>query len=192
VICADEKTGMQILQRRSPTRPAQPGKPEKREHEYIRHGVRALWASFVVPTGQRVWHLGQNRTRADWATHLANVVHQLPTMHRDDWVVDHLNTHWSLDVCRLVAAWCDLPFAPKALEHGVQRRAFLRDPTHTHVLHFTPTHGSWLHQVALWLSVLARRFLPCGDDASAHDFAMRLADSLEVYHTHHAPPYRWT
>src|SRR2546430_3281502 len=54
VICADEKTGMQILQRRYPTQPVQPGKPEKREHEYIRHGVRALPASFVVPTAQLV------------------------------------------------------------------------------------------------------------------------------------------
>jgi hypothetical protein len=42
VICVDEKTGMQILQRKYPTQPAQPGKPEKREHEYIRHGVRVL------------------------------------------------------------------------------------------------------------------------------------------------------
>jgi hypothetical protein len=63
VICADEKTGMQILQRRYPTQPVQPGKPEKREHEYIRHGVRALIASFVVATGQVVWHLGQTRTK---------------------------------------------------------------------------------------------------------------------------------
>ena len=53
VICTDEKTGMQILQRKYPTQPMAPGKPEKREHEYIRHGVRALIASFVVPTGQR-------------------------------------------------------------------------------------------------------------------------------------------
>ena len=58
VICADEKTGMQILQRAYPTQPMQPGKPEKREHEYIRHGVRALLASFVVPTGHLVWNLG--------------------------------------------------------------------------------------------------------------------------------------
>src|SRR5215831_19463291 len=49
VICTDEKTGMQILQRKYPTQPIVPGKPEKREHEYIRHGVRALIASFVVP-----------------------------------------------------------------------------------------------------------------------------------------------
>jgi len=55
VICTDEKTGMQILQRKYPTQPMAPGTPEKREHEYIRHGVRALIASFVVPTGHVVW-----------------------------------------------------------------------------------------------------------------------------------------
>jgi transposase len=192
VICADEKTGMQILQRRYPTQPVQPGKPEKREHEYIRHGVRALLASFVVPTGHLVWNLGQTRTSADWAAHLATVVHQLPAMQRYDWVVDNLNTHWSLAVCRLVAAWCDLPFAPKALERGVQRRAFLSDPTHKHVFHFTPKHGSWLNQVELWFSVLARRFLKRGDYDSAHDFDTRLSDYLEIYNTHHAHPYRWT
>ena len=54
VIGSDEKTGMQILQRQYPTQPMAPGKPEKREHEYIRHGVRALIASFVVATGQVV------------------------------------------------------------------------------------------------------------------------------------------
>ena len=125
VICADEKTGMQILQRRYPTQPVQPGKPEKREHEYIRHGVRALLASFVVPTAELVWNLGQTRTNADWAAHLTHVVHQLPAMQRYDWVVDNLNTHWSLDVCRLVAPGCDVPFVPKALARGVQTTCLL-------------------------------------------------------------------
>ena len=192
VICTDEKTGMQILQRKYPTQPMAPGKPEKREHEYIRHGVRALIASFVVPTGHVVWNLGQTRTSRDFAAHLANVVHQLPDMPRYDWVMDNLNTHWSLDVCRLVAQWCNVPFVAKDLSRGVQRRAFLRDPTHQHVVHFTPKHGSWLNQVELWFSVLARRFLKRGDDDSAHDFETRLSDYLEVYNTHHAHPYRWT
>src|SRR6266851_3740064 len=129
VICTDEKTGMQILQRKYPTQPAQPGQPEKREHEYIRRGVRALIASFVVPTGPLVWHLGVTRTSADFAAPLTNVVRQLPDMHRYDWVVDNLNTHWSLELCRLVAAWCDVPCVPKALCRGVERRAFLSDPT---------------------------------------------------------------
>jgi DDE superfamily endonuclease len=192
VICPDAKTGMQILQRQYPTQPIAPGKPEKREHEYIRHGVRALIASFVVATGQVIWNVGQTRTSADFAAHLANVVHQLPAQQRYDWVVDNLNTHWSLDVCCLVAQWCGVPFMPQALRRGAQRRAFLSDPTHKHVFHFTPKHGSWLTQVELWLSVLARRFLKRGDFDSAHDFETRLSDYLEIYNTHYAHPYRWT
>src|SRR4029434_10483521 len=72
------------------------------------------------------------------------------------------------------------------------RLAVLCEPTLKHVFHFTPKHGSWLHQVELWLSVLARRFLKRGDFDSAHDFETRLSDYLEVYNTHHAHPYRWT
>ena len=192
VICTDEKTGMQILQRKYPTQPIAPGKPEKREHEDLRHGGRALRASCVVATGQVVWNLGQTRTSADVATHLANGVHQLPKMQRDDWGVDNRNTHWSLDVCRLVAQWCGGPCVAKALRRGAQRRAFLSDPTHKHVCHFTPTHGAWLNQVEWWLSVLARRCLKRGDCCSPQDFATRLEDSLAVYNTHQAHPYRWT
>jgi hypothetical protein len=192
VISTDEKTGMQILQRKYPTRRMQPGKPEKREQEYIRHGTRALLASFVVPTGQVVWNLSPTRTSTDFAGHLANVVQQLPDMRRYDWVVDNLNTHWSLDVCRLVARWCALPFDPKALQCGAQRRAFLSDPTHPHVFHFTPTHGSWLNQVELWFSVLARRVLKRGDFRGIEDFETQLTTYLEVYNTHQAHPYRWT
>jgi hypothetical protein len=176
VMCSDEKPGMQILQRTYPTQSLEPGKPEKREHEYIRHGVRALIASFVVATGQVVWNLGLTRTSADFATHLATVVQHLPAMQRYDWIVDNLNTHWSLEVCRLVAQWCNVPYRAKDLECGRQRRAFLREPTHKHVFHFTPTHGSWLNQVELWFSVFARCFLQRGDFDSAHDFEIRLYD----------------
>jgi hypothetical protein len=55
-----------------------------------------------------------------------------------------------------------------------------------------PEHGSWLNQVELWFSVLARRFLNRGDFCSAQDFEARLCDYLEVYNTHQAHPYRWT
>src|SRR5947207_2284388 len=128
-----------------------------------------------------LWSLGQTRTSADWATHLMHVVQQLPAMQRYDWVVDNLNTHWSLAVCRLVAHWCHVPYRPQALQRGAARRAFLSDPTHQHVFHFTPKHGSWLNQVELWFSVLARRFLKRGDFASAHDFETRLGDYMEIY-----------
>ena len=191
VSCADEQTGRQIFQRAPPTPAGQPGTPEKREHEDIRHGARALRASVVVPTGPMVWHLGQTRTRGDGAAHLAHVVQQLPTLQRYDGVVDHLHTHWSREVCRLVAHWCHVPYCPKALQRGVQRRAFLSDPTPAPVCHFTPKQGSWLHHVALWFRVCARRLLTRGDFASAHDCATRLGDCMESDNTPHAPPYRW-
>jgi hypothetical protein len=192
VICCDEKTGMQILQRKHPTQLARPGQPEKREHEYIRHGARVLIASFVVPTGQVVWDLGETRTSVDFAAHLTHVLGQCPHMQRYDWVVDNLNTHWSLDVCRLVAEWSDVSCAPKELRRGAQRRAFLCDPTHKHVFHFTPKHGSWLNQVELWFGVLARRFLKRGDFALAVEFEARLRAYLDDYNQHYAHPYRWT
>jgi hypothetical protein len=146
VICMDEKTGMQILQRTYPTHVAQPGQPEKREHEYIRHGVRALLASFVVPTGQVLWNVGLTRTSEDGAAHLQAVVAQLPPRARYDWV------------------------------------------THQHVFHFTPTHGSWLNQVALWFSVLTRRCLKRGDFCSGEDFETRLCTYLKGYNTPEAHP----
>jgi hypothetical protein len=192
VICCDEKTGMQILQRKHPTIAVQPGKPEKREHEYIRHGTRALIASFVVPTGKVVWDLGETRTSVDFAAHLAHVAAQFPDQNRFHWVLDNLNTHWSLDVCALLARLNGLPFHKGALRTGEQRRKFLTDPEHKHVFHFTPKHGSWLNQVELWFSTLARRWLKRGDFPSAEEFTTRLQAYMDDHNEHRAHPYRWT
>jgi transposase len=176
-ICCDEKTGMQILQRKYPTILAQPGKPEKRENDYIRHGTRALIGSFVVPTGQVVWNLGLTRTSQDFADHLERVAAHFSEQRRFHWVVDNLNTHWSLEVCELIAGLNGVPFHKRSLRHGRPRRAFLTDSTHKHVFHFTPKHGSWLNQIELWFSTLARRWLKA---------------YMEDYNTHRAHPYRWT
>jgi transposase len=192
VICCDEKTGMQVLERKAPTKPAQPGRRERREHEYIRRGTRVLINSLAVATGQLAWTIGATRKATDFVAHLKQASQSLPTMQRYDWIMDNLNTHWSLAVCRLVARWCQVPFAPKALKTGAQRRAFLCDPSHRHVFHFTPKHGSWLNQAELFFGVLHRRFLARGSFHSVAEFAARLERFLQDYNTRHAHPYRWT
>jgi transposase len=192
VICCDEKTGMQILERKAPTKPAQAGRRERREQEYIRHGTRVLINSLAVATGQIAWTIGTTRKAADFVTHLQQAYQRLPRMKRYDWVMDNLNTHWSLDICRLVARWCNVPFEPQKLTKGPQRRAFLSDPSHWHVFHFTPKHGSWLNQAELFFGVLHRRFLVRGSFSSAKDFVRRLERFLKDYNACHAHPYRWT
>lgn len=192
VSCSDEKTGMQILHRKYPTQAAQPGKPEKIEFEYIRLGTRVLLNTFCVPTGKIVWDLGLTRTSVDWVDHLDHAAKQFGAMNKYHWVVDNLNTHWSLDLCQWVAQQCHIPFFPKSLKTGKQRRAFLSDPEHKHVFHFTPLHGSWLNQVELFFSVLSRRFLKRADFVSAESFEQRIRPWLENYNQCHAHPYRWT
>ena len=192
VMCCDEKTGMQVRERKVPTTPAQPGRRARRAHAYIRHGTRGLIHALAVATGHIAWTLGSTRTATDFVAHLQRAYHSLPHMERYDWVMDNVHPHWRLDVCRVVARWCQGPFAPEKRKKGAQRRAFLGDPRHRHVLHCTPKHGAWLNQAEWFFRVLPRRFLARGSLHSAKDFDRRLERFLKDYHIRHAHPSRWT
>ena len=75
----DEKTGIQALERKYPTKPLQPGRPALQEFEYIRHGTRSLLATFVVPTGLVYGDVTARRTNQDFRRHLRHTVAWEPT-----------------------------------------------------------------------------------------------------------------
>lgn len=192
VICVDEKTSIQALERARPTTPAVPGRPERRHPEYIRHGTRCLIASLVVPTGQVLGSVTAHRGTWDFLRHLREVVVRFPEVRRFHWVMDNLNTHGTFELCqylgKLSGGWDDRP----ALRTGAQRRAFLTDPSHKHVVHYTPKHGSWLNQVEIWFGVLSRRLLRRGEFRSVQELAERMLAFIDYYDRHDAHPYEWT
>jgi transposase len=192
VVSVDEKTGIQALQRLHETLPAQAGQIERREFEYLRHGTRCLIGSLVVPTGEIIGSVTAHRGRWDFVRHIRDVVERFPEVKRFHWVMDNLNTHWTIELCRYLAkdggCWTtDLP-----LKTGQQRRAFLTGGCARHTVHFTPKHGSWLNQIEIWFGVLSRRVLRRGDFSSVEDLTRKILDYLAYYNAHFAHPYEWT
>ena len=100
----DELTGVQALERKHPSLPLAPGKVERREFEYIRHGTRSFIISRDVATGQIVEpYGGPTRTEVDFLAHMQGVVASDPTAPRWHFVVDNLDTHRSESLVRWVA-----------------------------------------------------------------------------------------
>jgi transposase len=196
VLCCDEKTGMQALERKHPAKPIQPGRSALEEFEYIRHGTRCLLATFVVPTGLVYGDVTARRARGDFRRHLWHAVGWLgekyPEAKKYHWVMDNLNTHWSLEVCALFARLNGIKYEPRKLKRGRERKAFLSDESHRHVIHYTPKHGSWLNQVEIWFSVLVRRVLRRGNFTSKADLMRKVLAYIAYHNEYKAHPYEWT
>ena len=197
VVGTDELTGIQALERAAPTKPMRPGCPERREHEYIRHGTLSLIATRNVATGAIVAPaLGPTRTEADFAAHIARVIDTDPEA---AWlfVADNLNTHQSEALVRLVAdrdgiaADLGVKGLSGVLRSQATRAAFLADPAHRISFLYTPKHTSWLNQIELWFGILARRVLKRGDFASLDALRERLLAFI-AYFNQTAHPFRWT
>jgi hypothetical protein len=191
VLSTDEKTGILIRRRKHPSKPAQPGLPRRREHEYERLGGTHLSASLCVPTGQVAYDLTRTHNGNDFAAHLRHAVAQMPAAERYHWVVDNNRTHSTPAVCAAVAELGGLA-VPDGLKTAKARRQWLSDPEHKHVFHFTPVHGSWLNQVEMFFSVLSRKLLKRDDFASAEAFVQRLHAWMGYYNEEWAHPYKWT
>ena len=198
IISTDEKTGMQALERLHQTKPVRPGLVERVEFEYIRHGALSLIANFDVVTGKVVSpSIGPTRTEVDFVAHIDQTIETDP---QASWVfvTDQLDTHKSAGLVELVARRCgirdDLGRKGKTgiLKSQKTRRAFLEDAAHRIRFVYTPRHCSWLNQVEIWFSILARRLLKRSSFTSLDDLRQRVMAFIEYFNTILSKPFRWT
>jgi len=198
-VSVDEMTGIQALERFAPSLPMRPGKVERREFEYIRHGTQALIAHFDVVTGKVGGVVADTRTEADFAAFLEELFASAAPSMRWRIVCDNLDTHMSESVVRLVARQCGIDEATLGrkgrdgvLARKASRQAFLRDHSHRITFHFTPKHASWLNQIEIWFSILVRKLLRRASFVSKADLKHRIERFIDYFNQTMAKPFKWT
>ena len=168
VLCIDEKTCIQALERLRRLGPPRPGREGRKEFEYIRHGTRCLLAAFDVRTGKVFGQVRKRRTAKDLAAFMDAVARRYPT--GDVYVIwDNLNTH------------CGEAWERFNERHG-GRFHFV----------YTPKHASWVNQVEIWFSILQRRILKYGDFPTAEDMVSKVTGFISHWNRVEAHPFRWT
>ncbi len=201
IVSTDEKTSIQALERKHPTKLMKPGQVALQEFEYIRHGTLCLMVNFEVATGKIIAPtIGPTRTEIDFANHIKQTIATNP---KGKWIIvaDQLNTHKSESLVKLVISLDDLDIDAATLgvkgKSGIlksmtTRKAFLEDQSHRIRFVYTPKHTSWLNQVEIWFSILVRKLLRRASFSSLEDLRQRILDFIDYFNKTMAKPFKWT
>jgi transposase len=166
VLCVDEKSGTQALDRSQPVLPMMPGMPERRSHDYARHGVTSLFAAFDIADGTVISELHRRHRAIEFKKFLVRIDKTVPAELDVHLVCDNLATHKTPEI----QVW------------------LARHPRFT--IHFTPTGSSWINQVERWFGYLTDQLLRRGVHKSVQALEADIRTWIE--HWNQDPrPFAW-
>jgi transposase/DNA-binding transcriptional ArsR family regulator len=166
VLCVDEKSQIQAVDRTAPILPMQPGLPERRTHDYVRHGTTTLFAALELATGKVTGTCQPRHRHQEFLRFLRQVARAYPD--RDlHLVMDNYAAHKRVEVRRWLAA-----------NPRVQ-------------VHFTPTSASWLNLVEVWFAIIERQAIHRGTFRSVKELNAKIRAFIDGWN-HRAHPFVWT
>ena len=167
MLCVDERSQIQALDRTAPLLPLRPGQPERRRHDYVRHGTTSLFAALDVKADTVIGHCHVRHRALECRTFLDRIQAAVPRDLDVHLILDNYATHKTPRI----------------------QRWLLRHPRFH--LHFTPTSASWLNLVERWLVELTRKQIRRGTHRGPH--ALRTAIQQYIDVTNATPrPFIWT
>jgi len=167
VLCVDEKSQVQALERTQPLLPMRPGQAQRKTHDYVRHGTTSLFAALDVATGKVIGQCHQQHRHQEFLRFLAKVDAEVPHEMEVHLVLDNYATHKT----------------PK-----VERWFKARPRYH---LHFTPTSASWLNQVERWFAKITEQRIRRGAFLSVKELERAIMDYIEN-NNRDPKPFVWT
>ncbi len=167
VLCVDEKSQIQALDRSAPVLPMMPGMPERRTHDYVRHGITTLFAALDVATGKVIGSIHRRHRAAEFKKFLAKLDNEVPADLDVYLICDNYSIHKAPPIMKWLAA---------------------HPRFH---MHFTPTYSSWLNQVERWFGLLTDKQLRRGVHKSVPALEKDIRDWITTWNDN-PRPFTWT